>query len=224
MMFISLTIFFFDFRYYFYIMKKFLVFLVLLFCLLNVYSNNLDLKSVKDVSEYDKCIIIGFMNKYHTKYGKNKINYIGVYATIKYWSNYYDIDLAFALTFFAIESGFTYECKSRIGASGMGQLTTSALKDFNDWYGKNISILDLNDKNKYDINIMVSLGYIRMCWDRYKIIENGEDLIKSYNIGVGNLRKIKNGEYSSDNFWTISANKYSDKFNEVYSDFVKCRR
>ena len=206
-------------------MKKVKMFLVLLlFCLLNVYSNNLDLKSVKDGSEYDKYITIGFMNKYHTKYGKNKIDYTGVYATIKYWANYYDIDLAFAMTFFAIESGFTYECKSHIGALGMGQLTTSALKDFNNWYGKNISILELNNKNRYDINIMVSLGYIRMCWDRYKIIESGEDLIKSYNVGIGNLSKIKNGEYLADNFWTVSANRYSDRFNEVYSDFVKCRR
>lgn len=206
-------------------MKKFFVFLALLpFCLLNVYPNNLDLKSVKDCSEYDKYLTVEFMKKYHTKYGKNKIDYMDVYATIKYWANYYDIDLAFAMTFFAIESGFTYECTSYIGALGMGQLTNSALKDFNDWYGKNISILELNNKNKYDINIMVSLGYIRMCWDRYKIIENGEDLIKSYNIGVGNLRKIKNGEYSSDNFWTISANKYSTKFNAVCSDFMKCRR
>ena len=89
---------------------------------------------------------------------------------------------------------------------------------------KKISFEDLNDKNKYDINIMTSLGYIRMCWDRYSVIQNIDDLIKSYNVGVGNLKKIKNGDYSSNDFWTISANKYFDKFNEIYSDFVKCRR
>ena len=206
-------------------MKKLTLFLVLfVFCVLNIWSNNLDLNSYKNDTEYDKHTIIGFMNKYHTKYGKNKINYVGVYATIKYWANYYDIDLAFAMTFFAIESGFTYECESRIGALGMGQLTNSALKDFNSWYGKNISILELNDENRYDINIMVSLGYVRMCWDRYKIIENGEDLIKSYNVGIGNLKNIKNGTYSADNFWTVSADKYSSRFNKVYSDFIKCRR
>lgn len=126
--------------------------------------------------------------------------------------------------FFAIESGFSYECTSNKNAVGMGQLTKVALKDFNDWYDKKISFEDLNDKNKYDINIMTSLGYIRMCWDRYSVIQNSDDLIKSYNIGVGNLKNIKNGTYSADNFWTISANKYFDKFNEIYSDFVKCRR
>ena len=50
------------------------------------------------------------------------------------------------------------------------------------------------------------------------------DLIKSYNIGIGNLKKIKNRTYSEDNFWTVSANKYFNKFYEVYSDFIKCRR
>ena len=106
----------------------------------------------------------------------------------------------------------------------MGQVTEVALKDFNDWYGEKISIKDLNDKQRYDINIMVALGYIRMCWDRYKIIQNDEDLIKSYNIGIGNLKKIKDGTYSADNFWTVSASKYCDKFNKIYSDFTKCRR
>lgn len=206
-------------------MKKFLMFLILLSLLnMSLYSNNLNINSFKNNFTYDKYDTISLMNKYHNKYGKNEINYMGVYATIKYWASYYDIDLAFAMTFFAVESGFTYKCKSYVGALGMGQLTYLALRDFNKWYGKNISISELNNKFKYDINIMVSLGYIRMCWDRYKIIESGEDLIKSYNIGIGNLSKIKNGEYSADNFWTVSANKYSNRFNEVYSDFVKCRR
>lgn len=206
-------------------MKKFLIFLALLSLLnINLYSNNLNINSFKNNFTYDKHDTISLMNKYHKKYGKNEINYLDVYATIKYWAKYYDIDLAFAMTLFAVESGFTYKCKSHIGALGMGQLTSLALLDFNKWYGKNISISELNNKFKYDINIMVSLGYIRMCWDRYKIIKSGEDLIKSYNVGIGNLSKIKNGEYLADNFWTVSANRYSDRFNEVYSDFVKCRR
>ena len=203
-------------------MKKLVLSILLFITSFSLYANRLSYDS-KKVS-YDRYEVIKYMNKYHKKYGKGDVNYSEVYATIKYWAKHYKIDLAFAMTFFAIESGFTYECKSRVGALGMGQLTTSALKDFNDWYGKNISILELNDKNKYDINIMVSLGYIRMCWDRYKIIQNGEDLIKSYNIGIGNLKKIKNGTYSADNFWTVSANKYFNKFHEVYSDFIKCRR
>ena len=203
-------------------MKKLVLLILLFITSFSLYANRLNYGSKKVSYNYRE--VIKYMNKYHEKYGKGDVNYSEVYATIKYWAKHYKIDLAFAMTFFAIESGFTYERKSRVGALGMGQLTTSALKNFNDWYGKNISILELNDKNKYDINIMVSLGYIRMCWDRYKIIQNGEDLIKSYNIGIGNLKKIKDGTYSEDNCWTISANKYYDKFNEVYSDFVKCRR
>ena len=203
-------------------MKKLVLSILLFITSFSLYANRLSYDSKKVSYNYRE--VIKCMNKYHEKYGKGDVDYSEVYATIKYWTRYYKIDLAFAMTFFAIESGFTYECKSRVGALGMGQLTTYALKDFNDWYGKNISILELNDKNKYDINIMVSLGYIRMCWDRYSIIQSGDDLIKSYNIGIGNLKKIKNGTYSADNFWTVSANKYSDKFNEVYSDFIKCRR
>ena len=203
-------------------MKKLVLLILLFITSFSLYANRLNYGSKKVSYNYRE--VIKYMNKYHEKYGKGDVNYSEVYATIKYWAKHYKIDLAFAMTFFAIESGFTYECKSRVGALGMGQLTTSALKDFYDWYGKNISILELNDKNKYDINIMVSLGYIRMCWDRYKIIQNGEDLIKSYNVGIGNLKKIKNGTYSKDNFWTVSANKYFNKFYEVYSDFMKCRR
>ena len=203
-------------------MKKLVLLILLFITSFSLYANRLSYDSKKVSYNYRE--VIKYMNKYHEKYGKGKINCVEIYTTINYWAKYYDIDLAFAMTFFAIESGFTYECKSRVGALGMGQLTTYALKDFNDWYGKNISILELNDKNKYDINIMVSLGYIRMCWDRYSIIQSSDDLIKSYNIGIGNLKKIKNGTYSADNFWTVSANKYSDKFNEVYSDFIKCRR
>ena len=203
-------------------MKKLVLSILLFITSFSLYANRLSYDSKKVSYNYRE--VIKYMNKYHEKYGKGDVNYSEVYATIKYWTKHYKIDLAFAMTFFAIESGFTYECKSRVGALGMGQLTTYALKDFNDWYGKNISILELNDKNKYDINIMVSLGYIRMCWDRYKIIQNGEDLIKSYNIGIGNLKKIKDGTYSADNFWTVSASKYCDKFNKVYSDFTKCRR
>ena len=203
-------------------MKKLVLSILLFITSFSLYANRLSYNS-KKVS-YDRYEVIKYMNKYHKKYGKGDVNYSEVYATIKYWTRYYKIDLAFALSFFAVESGFTYECTSNKNAVGMGQVTEVALKDFNDWYGKNISILELNDKNKYDINIMVSLGYIRMCWDRYKIIQNGEDLIKSYNIGIGNLKKIKDGTYSADNFWTVSASKYCDKFNKVYSDFTKCRR
>ena len=137
-------------------MKKLVLFIILFILSFNLIANPLSYNSTK--ISYDKYEIYAYMNKYHTKYGKNKIDYMGVYATIKYWANYYDIDLAFAMTFFAIESGFTYECKSHIGALGMGQLTNSALKDFNNWYGKNISILELNNKEHYDINVMVSLG------------------------------------------------------------------
>ena len=203
-------------------MKKLALLIVLFITNFNLYANHLSYNS-KKVS-YERYEVIKYMNKYHEKYGKGEINCVEIYTTIDYWAKCYDIDLAFALSFFAVESGFTYECTSNKNAVGMGQVTEVALKDFNDWYGKNISILELNDKNKYDINIMVSLGYIRMCWDRYKIIQNGEDLIKSYNIGIGNLKKIKDGTYSADNFWTVSASKYCDKFNKVYSDFTKCRR
>ena len=203
-------------------MKKLVLFIISFILNFNLIANSLSYNSKK--ISYDRHEVIKYMNKYHEKYGKGDIDYSEVYVTIEYWVKHYKIDLAFAMTFFAIESGFTYVCTSHQNALGMGQVTEVALKDFNDWYGKNISILELNDKNKYDINIMVSLGYIRMCWDRYKIIQNSEDLIKSYNVGIGNLKKIKNGTYSKDNFWTVSANKYFNKFYEVYSDFVKCRR
>ena len=203
-------------------MKKLVLSILLFITSFSLYANRLNYDSKKVSYNYRE--LIKCMNKYHEKYGKGDVNYSEVYATIKYWTRYYKIDLAFAMTFFAIESGFTYECKSRVGALGMGQVTEVALKDFNDWYGEKISIKDLNDKQHYDINIMTSLGYIRMCWDRYSVIQNIDDLIKSYNVGVGNLKKIKNGDYSSNDFWTISANKYFDKFNEIYSDFVKCRR
>ena len=203
-------------------MKKLVLSILLFIASFSLYANHLSYDS-KKVS-YDNHEVIKYINKYHEKYGKGKINCVEIYTTINYWAKFYDVDLAFALSFFAVESGFTYECKSHQNALGMGQVTEVALKDFNDWYGKNISILELNDKNKYDINIMVSLGYIRMCWDRYKIIQNGEDLIKFYNIGIGNLKKIKDGTYSADNFWTVSASKYYDKFNKTYSDFIKCRR
>ena len=203
-------------------MKKLVLLLIVLFITSFSYANHLSYDS-KKVS-YDRYEVIKYMNKYHEKYGKGKINCVEIYTTIDYWAKYYDIDLAFALSFFGVESGFTYVCTSRQNALGMGQLMEVALKDYNNWYGKEISINNLNNKERYDINIMVALGYIRMCWDRYSVIQNRDDLIKAYNIGVGNLKNIKNGTYSEDNYWTISANKYSDKFNEVYSDFIKCRR
>lgn len=203
-------------------MKKLALLIVLFITNFSLYANHLSYDS-KKVS-YDRHEVIKHMNKYHEKYGKGKINCVEIYTTINYWAKFYDVDLAFALSFFAVESGFTYECKSHQNALGMGQVTEVALKDFNDWYNKEISINNLNNEERYDINIMVSLGYIRMCWDRYSVIQNGDDLIKAYNVGVGNLKNIKNRTYSEDNFWTVSANKYSDKFNAVYSDFVKCRR
>ena len=182
--------------------KLFLCFILFLFTF-HVYSLNLNSEKIS----YDRYEIMLCMKKYHEKYGRGDVNYVTMYTTILYWSNQYDIDLAFALSFFAIESGFTYECASNQNALGVGQVTEVALKDYNAWYGKEILLKDLNNKKRYDINIMVALGYIRMCWDRYSIIKNGEDLIKSYNVGIGNLKKIKNGEYSSDNYWTMSANK-----------------
>ncbi len=203
-------------------MKKIVLFIVLFILSFNLTANPLSYNSEK--ISYDKYEIYVYMNKYHERYGKGEINCVEIYTTINYWAKYYDIDLAFALSFFAVESGFTYVCTSHQNALGMGQVTEVALKDFNDWYGKEISLKNLNNKQRYDINVMVALGYIRMCWDRYSVIQNGDDLIKAYNVGVGNLKNIKNGTYSEDNYWTISANKYSDKFNEVYSDFIKCRR
>lgn len=203
-------------------MKKLVLFIILFILSFNLIANPLSYNSKK--ISYDRYEVYSYMNKYHNKYGKGDINCVEIYTTINYWAKYYDIDLAFALSFFAVESGFTYECTSHQNALGMGQVTEVALKDFNDWYGKEISLKNLNNKQRYDINIMVALGYIRMCWNRYSIIQSGDDLIKSYNVGIGNLKNIKNGTYSADNFWTVSANKYSTKFNEVYSDFIKCRR
>ena len=203
-------------------MKKLVLFIISFILNFNLIANSLSYDSKKVSYNYQE--VIKCMNKYHEKYGKGDVDYSEVYVTIEYWAKHYKIDLAFTMTFFAIESGFTYVCTSHQNALGMGQVTEVALKDYNDWYGEKISIKDLNDKQRYDINIMVALGYIRMCWDRYKIIQNGEDLIKSYNIGIGNLKKIKDGTYSEDNRWVISANKYFNKFYEVYSDFVKCRR
>ena len=201
-------------------MKKLFISFILFLSIFYTYSLNLNSKKIV----YNSHEILLCMKKYHDKYGREYVNYTEVYNTVQYWSNQYDIDLAFALSFFAIESGFTYECMSHQNALGMGQVTEVALKDYNAWYGKEISVKDLNNKQHYDINIMVTLGYIRMCWDRYSVIQSGDDLIKSYNVGIGNLKNIKNGTYSEDNYWTISANKYSDKFNEVYSNFMKCRR
>lgn len=207
---------------YYHSMKK-LFLLIVLFCIkFSLIANPLSSDSKKIT--YDRYEVINVMNKYHKKYGKGEVNCVEVYTTVSYWARFYDIDLAFALSFFGVESGFTYVCTSSENAVGMGQPTRVALKDFNDWYNKNIRFEDLNNKSRYDINIMVSLGYIRMCWDRYSVIQNGDDLIKAYNVGVGNLKKIKNGTYSEDNFWTVSANRYSDKFNAVYSDFIACRR
>lgn len=203
-------------------MKKLVLFIISFILNFNLIANSLSYDS-KKVS-YDRYEVIKYMNKYHEKYGKGNVDYSEVYVTIEYWAKHYKIDLAFAMTFFAIESGFTYVCTSHQNALGMGQVTEVALKDYNDWYGEKISIKDLNDKQHYDINIMVALGYIRMCWGRYSVIQNSEDLIKSYNVGIGNLKKIKDGTYSADNFWTVSASKYFNKFYEVYSDFVKCRR
>ena len=204
-------------------MKKLVLLLIVLFITsFSLYANHLSYDSKKVL--YNRQEVIKCMNKYHEKYGKVKVNYSEVYTTINYWAKYYDIDLGFALSFFGVVSGFTYVCTSHQNALGMGQVTKIALKDFNDWYGKEISLKNLNNKQRYDINVMVALGYIRMCWNRYSIIQSGDDLIKSYNVGIGNLKNIKNGTYSADNFWTVSANKYSDKFNEVYSDFIKCRR
>lgn len=206
-------------------MKKRFIILIVLFIISKLYSNTLDLNLNKDEVFYDKNEIIKVMQKYHKKYGKGEdIDYDGFYHTVKYWSKYYDINFIYALSFYAIESGYTLECMSSYSAVGVGQLTFIALKEYNNWYKDNILFETLNKKEHYDVNVKVSLGYLRLCWDKYNVITNGTDLLKSYNIGVGNLRKIKNGTYLNDNFWVQSANNYERKFTEVYNDFVKCRR
>ena len=62
-----------------------------------------------------------------------------------------------------------------------------------------------------------------MCWERYNSIETTEDLIKSYNIGIGNLNKMKNGIYEESNEWFVSANKYMNKFKDIHDDCSKCK-
>ena len=206
-------------------MKKRFIILIVLFIISKLYSNTLDLNLNKDEVFYDKNEVIKVMQKYHKKYGKGEdIDYEGFYHTVKYWSKFYDINFIYALSFYAIESGYTLECVSSYSAVGVGQLTSIALTEYNNWYKDDISFKTLNEQEHYDINVKVSLGYLRLCWDKYTVIENGTDLLKSYNIGVGNLRKIKNGTYLNDDFWVQSANKYERKFTEVYNDFAKCRR
>ena len=204
-------------------MKKFIILLFLVSNCLNLNSKCVKLfaYSKNDNVSHD----IEVMKKYHSLYGRDDVDYENIYLTINYWADFYKIDLYLALSFFSIESGFTYDCKSNYGAVGMGQLTEVALKDYNNYYRESINFEKLNGKENYDINIKVSIGYMRLCLNKYNsIIKDTSDLIKSYNIGVGNLKKIKNGEYSVNNFWAISANKYSSKFNEVYSDFINHRR
>lgn len=205
-------------------MKKFLIIIFLIINCFSGFSLSLDYVTRKSSFEYNKADVINVMKKYHAKYGKSYVDYEATYYTVKYWARYFDVDFMFALSIFAIESGFTYECESPYHAIGMGQVVQTAINDFNGWYGKHESFSDLKQRKYYDRNIMVSLGYLRMCYDKYNVIENGSDLVQSYNIGVGNLAKIKNGEYDSDNEWTVAGKRYEEKFVEAYADFTNCRR
>lgn len=199
------------------LIKKFGLVILLLMSMLSCYGVNLN--STKGT--YDKCSVIKVMKDYHKLYGRGWVNYDSLYATILYYCREFDIELAYAMSFFAIESGFTYECKSRYGAVGLGQITKLALKDYNKWYGKSVSFEKLNDNRYYDHNIKVTLGYLRMCWKRYKVIENGVDLVRAYNIGVSNLSDIKNG--TSTDYWIDAANKYETKFRLAYNSFLGCK-
>ena len=216
-------------------MKKFILFLLMFVSIQFLSANTVGLYINKTniASEYNYKNVIDIMNKYHDKYGnKDYIDLNETYYTIIYYAQKYDIDLSYALSFFAIESGFSYVCKSSYSAMGMGQVTEIALKEFNSWYNKNIPLSYMNDETYYDYNIMVSLGYLRIMWDKYTIIKSGEDLMKAYNIGVGNLINIKKGittkwkiiDDKKVDYWKWASDKYAEKFIECYNNFQKCKK
>lgn len=164
---------------------------------------------------------VSIMKYFHQKYGREEVAYTEVLDEVKYWSNYYGFDLDFALSFFAIESGFTYVCKSNCDARGLGQVTKIALDDYNKHNKSQISFESLYD---YKTNIMVSLGYLSLCEKRYNgIIENKKDLVVSYNIGIGNLQKLKSDAYGYKSV-SDSAKRYYVKFCEAYNMFKHTKR
>lgn len=192
----------------------------------NVSATNINLYKNLNYKKNDEKILT-IMEKYHKKYGNKEVNLRDVYYTIHYYATKYDIDLIYALTFFAIESGYTYECKSSYSAVGIGQVTKMALSDYNSWFNEDVSFSCMNDKATYDYNIKVALGYLRLCWDKYRIIECGTDLMKAYNIGITNLSNIKKGITTrwievngrKVDYWKYASEKYSLKFQQCFWDF-----
>ena len=79
-------------------MKKLVLSILLFITSFSLYANRLSYDSKKVSYNYRE--VIKCMNKYHEKYGKGDVNYSEVYATIKYWTKHYKIDLAFAMTFY----------------------------------------------------------------------------------------------------------------------------
>ena len=136
-------------------MKKLFILFLIFISIQSLSANTVGLYVDKTniASEYNYNDVINIMNKYHDKYGnKDCVDLREVYFTIIYYAQKYDIDLSYALSFFAVESGFSYVCKSSYSALGMGQVTEIALKEFNLWYNKNIPLSYMNNETYYFFN------------------------------------------------------------------------
>jgi hypothetical protein len=212
-------------------MKRLIFTMAMALIICNSFANTVSLEQQKQ-SQYDEQKVLSVMEKYRIKYGNtDSVNLVYIYHTIAYYAYMYDIDIFYALTFFAIESGYSCVCKSSYNAVGIGQVTEIALADYNSWYNEDISFSYLNDATYYQYNIKVALGYLRLCWDKYKIIDNGDDLMRSYNIGITNLKNIKNGNTTRwekingewVDYWKYASDKYADRFYECYSEFMLCK-
>jgi soluble lytic murein transglycosylase-like protein len=106
-----------------------------------------------------------------------------------------------ALKIATIESDLVPDAVSATGASGLYQLTNSAVADVARYDAS--LYRDSTDRLDVEWNIEVGIKYIKMCMRNYLKISplssSPHDWVNTYavyNLGIGNYRKIKAGKFS----------------------------
>lgn len=156
-----------------------------------------------------------------------------VAAAISKWCRLHGVSEKLALTICEVESGFNPDAVSPTGASGLFQVTGSAVRDVK----KNLSTMYFEPPKAakrldIDWNCMVGIGYIKLA-ARYAgknpmsdSLSDWTDIYSTYNIGPGAYSLWKSGKFGHSSLvesWKAQSGELKQNGIEQYASNVSAK-
>ena len=178
-----------------YVLLNLILSLLTLSCTNTVIQEDVDNHCISKISEYR-------LPKYLDVVSNEEI-----YNSVKYWSNYYNIDYSLILGLIVQESNYNIYATSCCDCRGLCQIAESTMIWYNNVNGKNYKF---NEMYNYDKNIEVCCWLLRRLYDYSEVLGiEKSDILIAYNVGHRNVNKYK---YKNNYKYHTNIMSYADTF------------